>query len=268
MNDLGAQFQAGLGQAWTTLITFVPKLLLFLGILIIGYFLAKLLSRVVNALLERVGFDRLVERGGFKRMLQRTNWDASDILGAVVFYFLMLFILQIAFGVFGPNPVSNLLALFVAYIPNVFVALLIVVVAGAIATGVKHLTTAALGGMYYGKYLANGASVAVWAVGIFAALNQLGIAPAIVNGLFYALLAVFVGSAIIAVGGGGIAPMRAQWEKALGKVQTEGSRMQAEAAIAKAQRPDRGWQESQTTTPPAVPAEPAPTETQTPRFRT
>ena len=39
---------------------------------------------------------------------------------------------------------------------------------------------------------------------MFAALNQLEIAPAIVNGLFYALLIAIVGSVVVAFGGGGI----------------------------------------------------------------
>ncbi len=63
--------------------------------------------------------------------------------------------------------------------------------------------------------MAVGASVAILVVGAFAALSQLQIAPAIVNGLFYALLAVVVGSAVIAIGGGGIQPMRARWESML-----------------------------------------------------
>jgi hypothetical protein len=59
------------------------------------------------------------------------------------------------------------------------------------------------------------------AVGAFAALAQLEIAPAIVNGVFYAVLAVIAGSAIIAIGGGGIQPMRDRWERALTKVEQE-----------------------------------------------
>ena len=39
--------------------------------------------------------------------------------------------------------------------------------------------------------------------------------------LFYALLAIIAGSAIVAIGGGGIGPMRAQWEKALGRIQRD-----------------------------------------------
>ena len=119
---------AGVEQAWTNFMTFLPKFLMFLAILLVGYFLAKLIARGFNALLERVGFDRLVERGGIQRTLARTRYDASDLLSKIVFYALMLFVLQFAFGVFGQNPVSNLLNGVIAYLPNIFVAAIIVVV--------------------------------------------------------------------------------------------------------------------------------------------
>jgi len=76
---------AGVEQAWTNFMTFLPKFLMFLAILLVGYFLAKLIARGFNALLERVGFDRLVERGGIQRTLARTRYDASDLLSKIVF---------------------------------------------------------------------------------------------------------------------------------------------------------------------------------------
>src|SRR5688572_9727104 len=229
MNDIGTSISGGAAAAWASVILWGPKLLMFLAILVIGYFVAKLVCKVLNRVLEKVGFDRLVERGGVKRALERSRWDASDILSKLAFYFVMLFTLQLAFGVFGPNPVSQMLTSIIAYLPNVFVALVIVVLAAAIAAGVKQMVQAALGGLRYGRMLGTAASVTIMFVGIFAALNQLNIAPAIVNGLFYAALAVVAGSAIIAIGGGGIMPMRSMWERALGRMQQEAPRIKAEA---------------------------------------
>jgi hypothetical protein len=142
----------------------------------------------------------------------------------------MLFTLQLAFGVFGPNPVSQMLTSIIGYLPNVFVAMVIVVLAAAIAAGVKQMIQAALGGLRYGRTLGTIASAAVMFIGTFAALNQLNIAPEIVNGLFYATLAVVAGSAIIAIGGGGIVPMRARWEKALARMEKEAPRLKEEAS--------------------------------------
>ncbi len=215
------QFDQGIEDAWGSIAAFVPKLIGFLLILVVGYFVAKAIGKIVDNVLERVGFDNAVERGGVKQALSKSKYDASDIVSKVVFWTLFLFVLQMAFGVFGANPVSDLLASVIAFLPKVFVAIVIVVVASAIAAGVKELVGNALGGLSYGQTLANAASVGIVVLGVFAALNQLEIAPAIVNGLFYALLAVIVGSAIVAIGGGGIVPMRSRWEKTLTKYDDE-----------------------------------------------
>lgn len=229
-NDVS--FMAGVQHGWTVFMGILPKALIALAILVIGYFVAKLIARGIDAVLERIGFDRLVERGGIKRALERTNLDASDIVAKVVFYTLVLFVLQLAFSAFGPNPVSLLLTSVIAYLPNIFVAMIIVVVSAAIASGVKQLVNVAAGTLPYGRTLANVASAAVLIIGVFAALDQLGIAPAVVNGLFFAMLAIIVGSAIIAIGGGGIQPMRSVWERVLGKVEREAPRVKEEVAKA------------------------------------
>jgi len=87
------------------------------------------------------------------------------------------------------------------------------------------------------------AAIAIMVVGVFAALNQLQIAPAIVTGLFYAILAVVVGSAIVAIGGGGIVPMRSRWERMLGRVESEAPRLReaAERAPAATEQKTTEW---------------------------
>jgi hypothetical protein len=217
-------------QAWTNFITFLPKLAIAVAILVVGYFIAKLFTQLLDGVLHRTGFDRLVERGGVKRALSRTQYHASNLLGKIVFYTILLFVLELAFGIFGPNPISDLLTKVISFLPNLFVALIIVVVASGIASAVKDIMQATMAGLSYGRLLANLAAIGIIALGIFAALNQINIAPAIVNGLFYALLAAAAGSAIVAIGGGGIAPMRAEWEKWLGRIEQEAPRLRERLA--------------------------------------
>jgi hypothetical protein len=225
MDNIGQSFRDLLDQ----LIQFLPKLLAFLVILVIGFIIAKVLQRVINTLLERVGFDQAVERGGVKRALEKSRYDASDILAKIVFYAVMLFVLSTAFGVFGPNPISDYLGAVIGYLPKLFVAILILVIASAVAAGVKLLLQGTLGGLSYGGVLANAASVVILALGVIAALNQLQIAQNVVNAVLYASLATVVGVVVVAVGGGGIAPMRQRWETALAKVESEAPRAAAQA---------------------------------------
>jgi hypothetical protein len=226
-----AQQDAGaiLQQTWTNVATWVPKLVGFLVILIVGYFVAKVIAKVLDKVLERVGFDRAVERGGVKRMLARSQYDASGLLSRLVFYAVMLFVLQLAFGIFGPNPISDIIRSIIAFLPKIFVAIVIVVIAAAIANGVREVIRSTTGGLPYGSALATLAYVGILAIGIFAALNQVEIAPAIVNGLFYGILAIIAGSAIIAIGGGGIMPMRQKWEEYLSRAEQEAPRIREHA---------------------------------------
>jgi hypothetical protein len=246
-----AQFRAGLGEAWAAVAAFVPKLVAFLLILLIGYFVAKLISRILDRVLERIGFDRWVERGGVKRALARSRYDASSLLSRIVFYVALLFVVQLAFGVFGPNPISDLITGVIAYLPNVFVAIVVVVVGAAIAAAVKEVVEAALGGLSYGRALAIGASVAVLVLAIFAALDQLHIAPAIVRGLFYALLAIVVGSGIVAIGGGGIPTMRRYWERTAQRAEQESGNIRQQAEGSKERIAQRAEDRAQQARPDA-----------------
>jgi Conserved TM helix len=223
------QFRAGLGEAWATIATFVPKLVAFLLILIVGWFIAKAIARILDRILERIGFDRWVERGGIKKALERSRFDASDLLSRILYYVIFLFVLQLAFGVFGPNPISELIAGVIEYLPKVFAAIVILVVGSAIAAAVKEIVEASLGGLDYGRALAIGASTAILVIAIFAALDQLEIAPAIVQGLFFAILAIVVGSAVVAIGGGGIPTMRRYWERTANRAEEQSTAIKKEA---------------------------------------
>jgi hypothetical protein len=207
------EFQQGLGEAWAAVATFLPKLLGFVLILVIGYVVMKLVQKAVGKVLTSVGFDRAVERGGIRRALARTEYDASDLLAKVIFSVGMLFVLQLAFGVFGPNPVSELIQGVIAYLPMVLAAIVIVVVGSAIAAAVRDIIDAAIGGLSYGRTLANVAAGAILVITAFAALDQLRVAPTVVNGLFIGLLAIVVGSSIVAFGGGGITVARRYLER-------------------------------------------------------
>jgi hypothetical protein len=214
-------FGQGISNAWSSVATFVPKLLAFLVVLFIGWLIAKALSKIVGKVLERVGFDRVVERGGINRMMAKSSYDASDVIAKLVYYAVLLIALQLAFGVFGDNPVSAMLTGIVAWLPRAVVAIVIVVVAGAIARAVRDLVRGALGGLSYGNLLGTIASVFIWGLGIIAALNQIGIATSVTTPVLITVLATIGGIAVIGVGGGLVRPMQQRWEGWLGRAEAE-----------------------------------------------
>jgi hypothetical protein len=237
---LAVDLQSGLSNAWADVIAFVPKLLAALVVLLVGYLVAKAVAGVLNKVLERVGFDRAVERGGVKQALARSKYDPSDIIAKIAFWLILLVTLQIAFGLFGPNPVSDLLRGLISYLPNVLVAILIIVISAAIAKAVTDLLSSLLSSMSGGPVLAKGAGIAILVFGAFAALDQLKIAPRIVTGLWYAVLAILVGSAVVAIGGGGIKTMQRYWERAAAKGEERRPelRRQAQQSTGQARQPE------------------------------
>jgi Conserved TM helix len=236
---LAIDYQGGLERAWANVATFVPKLAAALLIVLVGWFVAKAVASILNKILERVGFDQVVERGGLRQALARSKYDPSDILAKIVYWTIMLLVLQLAFGVFGANPISDLLRGLIAYLPNIFVAILIIVIAAAVARAVTDLLSNLLSAMQGGQLIGRGAGIAILLFAAFAALDQLQIAPRIVTGLWYAVLAALVGSVIVAVGGGGIRTMQRYWEQTATRAEQRGPQLRDQArASAQAPSPD------------------------------
>jgi hypothetical protein len=104
----------------------------------------------------------------------------------------------------------------IALVPKLVAALVIVLVgyllARVVASAVSDLGSSLLAGVSGGQVMAKGAGIAILVFGAFAAVDQLQIAPRIVTGLWYAILAIVVGSAVVAIGGG-IKTMQRYWEQ-------------------------------------------------------
>jgi Mechanosensitive ion channel, conserved TM helix len=199
----------------------IPKILVFLLILVIGWFVAKALERIVIMILHRVKFDHFVERGVVGQALARSNSDATTLIAKIVYYAILLVTLQMAFGVWGANPISTMLDAVVGWLPKAIVAIIIIVIASAIAKVVKDLINGAIGGLSYGPFLASVASVIIIALGAIAALNQVGIATTVTEPVLFTVL--FTAGAVIAIGVGGglIKPMQERWERMLSAAERE-----------------------------------------------
>src|SRR6516162_234504 len=224
MSTASVNFSTGLSNAFSEVATFIPKFVVFLIILIVGYFIARALEKLVSRILIRVGFDRLAERGGIKTVLAHSKYDAAGILARIVYYAIMLFVLDVAFGVFGSNPISGFLHGVIAYLPLVFIAVVIIVITAAIAAAVRSLIENSLSGMPYANVLGNLAWGFILALGIIAAVNQLHVAQNVLNAVLYAALAALAG---IAIGGGGIKTMSQRWEAAAARFDAEMVRVTA-----------------------------------------
>jgi hypothetical protein len=207
-----------------TVFNAIPKILLFLVILVIGWIVSRVIMQAVVMLLKKVKFDHFAERGMVGEALGRSPYDASSLIGKIVYYMLLLVTLQLAFGVFGNNPVSTMLNAVVGWLPKAVVAIILVVIGSAIAKVVKDLITAAIGGLSYGRFVANLASIAIIALFAIAALTQIGIAAAVTQPILITVLATIGAILAIGVGGGLVRPMQSRWERMLTAAEDETTR--------------------------------------------
>jgi hypothetical protein len=157
-------------------------------------------------------------------MLEGSKYDMTAIVCKVVYYALLLITLQIALGVFGPNPVSNMINGIVAWLPRAVVAIVLVVIAMAIANVVRDIVTNALSAVSYGRTIGTIVWACIVALGVIAALGQAGIATAVTQPVLIAALAAAVGIVVVGVGGGLIVPMRQRWERMLNSAERETAR--------------------------------------------
>src|SRR4051794_8534418 len=123
--NAGQSFQINVGQSLqgilNSVLRIVPKLVVFVIILVVGWIIAKLIEKAVAAILERLHFNRVAERGVVGDSLRRSDYDASRLVGRLIFYAIVLVTLQMAFNVFGRNPISDILRAIVAWIPRAVV---------------------------------------------------------------------------------------------------------------------------------------------------
>ena len=164
--------------------------------------------------------------------MESSKFYASAIVGKLGYYTPMLFVLQLAFGVFGPNHISALITSMIAFLPKLIVAVIIIVVAAAIAAAVKTLIDGTLGGLSYGKVLSNIAGAFILFLGVIAALNQIEVATTVTTPILIAILATVAGVIVVGAGGGLIRPMQSRWESYLTKAEDEAPKIRQQSAAA------------------------------------
>jgi len=200
VSDWGDAMMASLTGAMALFFAAIPKIIGFAIILIVGWFVASLVARAVGHILRAIHFNNLARRSGISDFVQRMGLetDASGFVAEIVKWFIRLITLVVAFDALGLPAVSDVLRQLLLWLPNLVVAIVVLVIGGiaanALASVVRGSTSEA--GFSNPDMLAKVARVAVWAFAIVVAVNQLGIAQTLVNTLFMAV----VGAAALALG--------------------------------------------------------------------
>ena len=184
---------------------FLPKLVGAIAIFLIGWFIARTLRRLIHRGLTRMGVDNLVDRSGLGGYLERAGYaDSGLLLARVIYVGLMLLVLQLTVDALDIQAITDVLDDIVAFIPRIFVALIIIFITGAVANFVKDFVSSFTQEQTWGNMATNAATGAIWLIGVFAALDQIQVAEDVVDTLFQALIGSLAFILVIKFGVGGI----------------------------------------------------------------
>ncbi len=192
-------------QALNTFFGFLPNLLGFLVILLVGYIIAKAARTIINKLLDRVGIDRTLHRSDAGQYIERVSPGArpSHLIGGLVFWFIFLFAISAAVGALRIPALTAFLAQVQAFLPNIVAAVLIFVVAAALAGVIGGAVQKLMGDTPTGKIVRAIVPGLILAIGVFMMLDQLQIAPQIVTITYAALIGMLALAGALAFGLGG-----------------------------------------------------------------
>ena len=207
LRSFGDSVMVSLTQGLSVLMTFIPVLLGALVVLTVGWLISSVLAKLIEKGLVALGLERVVLRIGADTFLKRTGifWSMSQIVAELSKWFVRLIFVQAAANILGMPQVTAVINSIILYIPNIVVAMILVVIGALIAGFLAGLVRAAITERQWTSpnLLASITYYAVISFSFVAAMNQLGIAAIIVNTLFIGLVASLVLSVGLAFGLGG-----------------------------------------------------------------
>jgi Conserved TM helix len=208
VTNWGEALLVSITGALIALLSFIPAIIGAVIILIIGWVLSGILARVVETLLNKVGFEHAAERTGITGVISRSGagtMRASHVIAELVKWFFRLIFLEIAAQALHLTAVTTLLNSIVLFIPNLVVALIIVLVGVLAAQFIGRLVRGGLSQANFSNANLFGtiAEYGIIGLAVVTALNQIGVATMIVTILFAGIVGALALAAGLAFGLGG-----------------------------------------------------------------
>lgn len=215
----------------------VPKMLLALAVVALGYIVAKVLERLVSGMLRRIGLNRLLDRGGVLQAVERsgTRVNPTRLISSLVFWLVMFAVLLVAANMLGLESVAAVVGNLVSYIPSVITAIVIVVAGILLGQFVGGLIGTSIGGLHGGRALARAGQAGVIVIATFMALQELGIATDIVTTAFAILFGAIALALALAFGLGNrdlAGEMTRRWYEQYQRERASARRAEADDAAA------------------------------------
>jgi small-conductance mechanosensitive channel len=173
----------------TAVAVFLPNLLIAILIIVLGWALGSLVGRIVDRIVRSIKLDEGLRRAGLEEIVKRggINLNTGKFLGGLIKWFIIIVFLIPALSTLGLTQVTIFLQQVVLYyLPQVIVAVLILLVAGVLGDFMQKVVTTSsrTAEVRTAHLLGNVTKWAIWVFAILVALSQLGIASDFIHTLF------------------------------------------------------------------------------------
>ncbi len=182
-------FNESLRDVWLGTAAFLPKFVVAIVILIIGWVFGGIIDKVIAQIMRALKVDNVLRGAKLDQLLSKAgfNLDSGRFVGGLVKWFVIVVFLVASLDVLQLTQVNTFLQQVVLlYLPKVIVAALILLVAAVIAEVLEKVVVgAARAAEIKSANLAGKVTHwSIWIFAILAALVQLGIASAFAQTLF------------------------------------------------------------------------------------
>jgi hypothetical protein len=189
------------------LVQFIPNLVVAIVIFIVGWLIGAGLGRLVAQVIAAMKVDHALRSAGVEKVVERAGFtlNSGKFLGELVKWFFIIVFLVASLDVLGLTDVTAFLrGVVLTYIPQVIVAVLILLVAAVLAEAADRVVTgsARAAGLKAAGLLGTISRWAIWVFAILAALDRLGVSP-LVQTLFTGVVVALALSFGLAFGLGG-----------------------------------------------------------------
>ncbi len=195
-------------SAMAQLLAFVPKLIASLLLLAIAYIIAKIVQKLITRLAQAVGTDRLADKAGISAFLRTAGFrkTLSWYMGRVLFWIILLLFLLPISDILGLTFFGDVIGRIVYYLPNLLVALAILIIGFWAARVLGGLTEGAATrvGAEYAKGIGAAVRGMVILITLIITLSQLNIAADILIFVAVILLAAFAIAFALSTGLGSV----------------------------------------------------------------
>lgn len=197
-----------LQNVWTSVVSFLPTLIIAIIVLLIGLFVASVLGSVVEKIFEALKLDTFLSKTlGLSVYFERAglNLRGAYFLGQLVnWFFIVVFLLAVT-DMLGLYAFSNFLKDVLNYIPNIIIAVLVMLAAVVVANFLRKVVSASVmsARLRAPKFLGTLAWWAVVVFGFLTALVQLNVAVSVINTLITGFIAMLALAGGLAFGLGG-----------------------------------------------------------------